>query len=73
MLAAGITGIEGKFERGDVLPVHDPDGRMIAKGIVEYEHHEVAAIKGKSIAEHEDILGHTPRSCVMHRDHLVLL
>ena len=73
LLAAGITGIEGKFERGDVLPVHDPDGRMIAKGIVEYEHHEVAAIKGKSIAEHEDILGHTPRSCVMHRDHLVLL
>ncbi|ANU08531.1 glutamate 5-kinase [Paraurantiacibacter namhicola] len=73
LLAAGITGVTGRFERGDVLPIHAPDGRMVAKGIVEYGHEEAAAILGKSIEDQQAILGHAPRSCVVHRDHLVLL
>lgn len=73
VLAAGIIGVEGKFERGDVIPVYDSFGRMIAKGIVEYEWHEVDAIKGHSGHELAGILGHAPRSSVIHRDHLVML
>ena len=73
LLAAGITGVEGKFERGDVIPVHEPGGRMIAKGIVEYEWHEVDAIKGHSGGAQAEILGYAPRSAVIHRDHLVML
>ena len=73
LLAAGITGVEGKFERGDVIPVHAPDGRMIAKGVVEYEWHEVEVIKGRSGIELRTILGYAPRAAVIHRDHLVML
>ncbi|MWV27405.1 glutamate 5-kinase [Aurantiacibacter rhizosphaerae] len=73
VLATGIIKVEGEFERGDILPVYDESRRMIAKGVVEYDWSDVIAIRGHSSEEHEDILGHTPRSAVIHRDHLVLL
>ena len=73
LLAVGIIGVEGKFERGDVIPVHAPSGRMIAKGMVEYEWHEVEAIMGTSGSDQEPILGYAPRTAVIHRDHLVML
>lgn len=73
VLAAGIIKVEGEFERGDILPVYDESRRMVAKGVVEYDWSDVVAIRGHSSEEHEDILGHTPRSAVIHRDHMVLL
>lgn len=73
VLAAGIIKTEGDFERGDIIPVHDEMGRMIAKGMVEYDQSDVRAIMGRSGRDHEAILGHAPRSAVIHRDHLVML
>lgn len=73
VLAAGIVKVEGDFERGDIIPVYDITNRMIAKGLVEYDWSDVEAIKGHSSDEQEEILGHSPRSAVIHRDHLVLL
>ncbi|MEL1249544.1 glutamate 5-kinase [Aurantiacibacter gilvus] len=73
VLAAGIVKVEGDFERGDIIPVYDITNRMIAKGLVEYDWSDVESIKGHSSDEQEAILGHSPRSAVIHRDHLVLL
>ncbi|WP_086607961.1 glutamate 5-kinase [Erythrobacter donghaensis] len=73
LLAAGITGVYGDFERGDVIKVEGPDGRLIAKGMVEYDWDECDAIKGLRSEEVADRLGYLPRSCVIHRDHMVLL
>ena len=73
VLAAGIKSVEGDFERGDIIPVYDGSRRMIAKGLVEYDWSDVEAISGYSTSEQAEILGHAPRSAVMHRDHLVLL
>lgn len=73
LLAAGISKIDGKFERGDVIAVYDVAGRMIAKGMVEYDWEECEAIMGRQNGEQEAILGYAPRSAVIHRDHLVLL
>ncbi len=73
VLAAGIVKVEGDFERGDIIPVYDIANRMIAKGLVEYDWSDVESIKGHSSDEQEEILGHSPRSAVIHRDHLVLL
>lgn len=73
ILAAGITGVAGEFERGDVIRVEGPDGKTIAKGMVEYDWDECDAIKGLRSTEVAEQLGHLPRSCVIHRDHLVLL
>lgn len=73
VLAAGVIAVDGDFERGDILPVYDIVGDMIAKGLVEYGRDDLEAIMGRQTGEHEAILGHTPRSAVIHRDHLVLL
>ncbi|WP_379922241.1 glutamate 5-kinase [Erythrobacter sp. R86502] len=73
ILAAGITGVFGNFERGDVIRVEGPDGVTIAKGMVEYDWDECDAIKGLRSDELAERLGHLPRSCVIHRDHMVLV
>lgn len=73
ILAAGIIGVYGEFERGDVIKVEGPDGKTIAKGMIEYDWDECDAIKGLRSEEVADRLGHLPRACVIHRDHLVLL
>ena len=73
VLAAGVTGVTGDFNRGDIIEVKDVTGRTIAKGLVEYDIDDVEAIMGRQTHEMEDILGHAPRSAVLHRDHLVLM
>ncbi|WP_271077170.1 glutamate 5-kinase [Aurantiacibacter sp. MUD61] len=73
VLAAGVIGSDGDFERGDIIPVFDVAGNMIAKGLVEYDADDVEAIMGMQKDDQEAILGHAPRSAVMHRDHLVLM
>jgi glutamate 5-kinase len=46
---------------------------MIAKGMIEYDYDEADAIKGLRSDQVAEKLGHLPRSCVIHRDQLVLL
>jgi len=73
ILAAGMTGVYGVFERGDVISIEDRDGKMIAKGMVEYDAEDCETIKGLRTTEVAEKLGTVPRSCVVHRDHLVLM
>ncbi|MHB9028810.1 MAG: glutamate 5-kinase, partial [Candidatus Latescibacterota bacterium] len=46
LLPKGVTAIEGNFDIGDVVAVHDPEGAEIARGVVLYDHHEIERIKG---------------------------
>lgn len=73
ILAAGITSVYGNFERGDVIRVEDGDGKLVAKGMVEYDWDECDAIKGLRSDEVAERLGHLPRACVIHRDHMVMV
>ncbi|MFU7527742.1 glutamate 5-kinase [Qipengyuania sp. ASV99] len=73
LLAAGLTQVLGKFERGDVIAVEDALGRMIAKGMIEYDSADCDKIKGLRSGEVEAVLGHVPRSAVIHRDNMVIL
>ena len=73
LLAAGITQIEGKFQRGDIVNIFDPEGNHIGCGITNYSLSDITAIKGihsKSIA---DTLGYDYGSEVVHRNNLVIL
>ena len=73
LLAAGITQIEGKFQRGDIVNIFDPEGNHIGCGITNYSISDITAIKGihsKSIA---DTLGYDYGSEVVHRNNLVIL
>ncbi len=73
LLAAGITAVDGDFQRGDAIAVIDPDGATLARGLSEYDAAECLALKGHHSRDHEALLGYAPRSALIHRDQLVLL
>ena len=73
LLAAGITGVEGEFQRGDAVAIRDGEGRVLAHGLAEYDAAECARLIGRQSGEQAAILGYAPRSAVVHRDQLVLL
>ena len=73
LLAAGIVGVSGSFRRGDLVRICDLKGRAFAQGLSEYDSAECMAIAGKREEQQGALLGYAPRSCVVHRDHMVLL
>lgn len=73
LLAAGITQIEGKFQRGDIVNVYDPEGNHIGCGITNYSVSDITAIKGIHSKNIADKLGYDYGSEVIHRNNLVIL
>jgi glutamate 5-kinase len=73
LLAIGATAAEGGFERGDVVAVCSPDGREVARGLVNYSADETARILRRPSAEIEAILGYVAEPELIHRDNLVIL
>ncbi|WP_026091207.1 glutamate 5-kinase [Blastomonas sp. AAP53] len=73
LLAAGATAIEGRFARGDVVEVVTASGETIARGLAEYDSTDAGRITGLRSDAIADVLGHAPRSALVHRDQMVLL
>ncbi len=73
LLSAGIIEIEGKFERGDIVNIYDPDGSRLGCGITNYSSADIAIIKGKHSDRIVDLLGYDYGSEVVHRNNLVVL
>ena len=71
LLAAGVTKVEGEFQRGALVSLHGPSGESVGQGLVEYSAEECRAILGLSQGDQERRLGYAPRSAVVHRDHMV--
>ncbi len=72
LLPAGVTRVEGRFERGDAVVVRDPDGLEIARGLAAYSGEEARRIRGRRSQELEGLLGYRGRDEIIHRDDLVL-
>ena len=73
LLPAGVTAVEGAFERGDAVLVRAPDGSPIAKGLAAFDAADARALIGRRTDEIEAILGYRGRTEMVHRDDLVLL
>jgi glutamate 5-kinase len=73
LLPIGVVRCEGQFERGEVVGCCDPDGREVARGLVNYSAAETQRILRRPSAEIEAILGYVDEPELIHRDHLVLL
>lgn len=73
LLAAGITEIEGTFQRQDAVNLCDRRGYEIARGIVNYSSAELDKIRGCRSEDIPTILGVSGAETVVHRDNLVLL
>jgi glutamate 5-kinase len=73
LLPAGITAVTGSFVAGDPVDLIDPDGRPIARGLVNYDAAELPALLGRSTRELARELGASYEREVVHRDDLTLL
>ena len=71
LLAAGICGVSGKFSRGEAINIQH-DQHIVALGISNYHHTEIAQICGKKSSEIHHILGYLRENTVIHRNNLVL-
>lgn len=72
LLPSGITGVEGRFERGRCVRICGPDGIEIARGLSDYSSSEVMLLAGHRSADIEQLLGYRYSDEVVHRDNLVL-
>lgn len=72
LLPVGVTAVEGEFQRGDLVACLDPDGREVARGLVNYGAAEAARIAGRPSAEIAARLGYPGEPELIHRDNLAL-
>lgn len=72
LLPAGVTRVEGDFDRGDAVVICGADGRELGRGLVAYGHADARRIIGKRSAEIEAILGYAGRVTLVHRDDMAL-
>lgn len=73
LLPIGVVAVEGAFGRGEVVGCYAPDGREIARGLVNYGAQDAARIVRRPSAEIESVLGYVDEAELIHRDNLVLL
>ena len=73
LLPIGVTGVAGEFERGAVVACEDPQGREMARGLVNYSAGETRLIMRRPSSEIEQLLGYVDEPELIHRDNLVLL
>jgi glutamate 5-kinase len=67
LLPAGVTGVEGRFSRGDVVALIDPAGHVFAKGLANHD----AAIAARLIGRRSTDLDQPLQAELVHRDYLV--
>lgn len=73
LLPIGVHDLQGEFERGEVVSCLAPDGREIARGLVNYNAIETRRILRTATADIETRLGYIDTPELIHRDNLVLL
>jgi glutamate 5-kinase len=73
LLAAGIVAVDGDFKPKSTVRVLGPDGREIARGVVNYGADEIRRIAGKKTKEITKILPEAAHDEVIHRDNLVMM
>jgi glutamate 5-kinase len=72
LLPAGVTRIDGEFERGDAVRVVDHAGSEIGRGLSAYGATDARAIAGRRSDAIASILDYRGRDEMIHRDDLVL-
>jgi glutamate 5-kinase len=73
LLPIGVVAVAGTFGRGEIVGCFGPDGREIARGLVNYGAQEAARIVRRPSSEIEAVLGYVDEPELIHRDNLVLL
>jgi len=72
LLPAGVTSVEGEFQKGDTVVVVSPEGRALARGLSAYSAEDARLIIGRKSKDFEALLGYRGPDVIIHRDDLVL-
>ncbi len=72
LLPVGVTAVTGEFDAGEVVVCVDPEGREVARGLVNFSAAEARRIIGRSTEQVRVILGHEADAELIHCDNLVL-
>lgn len=73
LLAVGVKSVTGNFQRGECVAVKTERGKLIGRGLVNYDIADAKKILGLSSDKIEQVLGYLHEPELMHRDNLVLL
>ena len=74
LLPSGVVDVEGEFEAGEVVALcAAADGKEFARGLVNFDAHELRKIRRVKTTEIEGLLGYKSFDEVIHRDNLVVL
>ena len=72
LLPVGVKRAEGEFGRGDLVQCLDPEGREVARGLVNYDLAEARRILGLPSTKVGEALGYPGEPELIHRDNLVV-
>ena len=73
LLPVGVKEVRGSFRRGEMVVCVAPDGREVARGLVNYSALEAQKIAGRSSESIEKLLGYVDEPELVHRDNLILV
>jgi glutamate 5-kinase len=73
LLPTGIVEVEGEFGPGDLVQVIGPEGREVARGLVNFSSRDLRKITGLKTQEVLSLLGQRSGYEAIHRDNLVVL
>jgi glutamate 5-kinase len=73
LLPAGVSAVSGSFAAGDPVDLTGPDGRVVARGLVNYDSDELPGLLGRSTRDLARELGASYERELVHRDDLVVL
>lgn len=73
LLAVGVTGVEGDFQRGEIVACVDAQGQEVARGLVNYDAEAARRIMGQPSQRFEELLGYLDEPELIHRDNLIVL
>jgi glutamate 5-kinase len=71
LLAAGVRGVDGRFDKGEAVIVRDEAGAEIGRGLIRYDSADTGRICGLKSDAIEAALGYTAGP-VIHADDLAL-
>ena len=72
LLSVGIRDVKGRFDRGDVVDIVC-EGKVVAKGITDYNSEDTFKIRGLHSDRIADVLGHKSYDDVIRSENIVLM
>ncbi len=73
LLPIGVKDSEGTFKRGDIVDCKNTEGKVIARGLINYSNTEVNQLHNTPSKDMEKILGYSGETEFIHRDNLVII